>query len=351
MPKSLRTQHYQDLIASIKSIFAQGLVAAQKALEYHRLHTYWLVGRDMLQREEASGGALRLGKPLYIDISRELNTSFGMDISDDTVGRMVQFARNYSAFPEGSPLTFTHYMALQRLKDPAERERLEKKAIKNDMRVEDIKNAVYEINASRQLLQQPPYPVRKTLQCERGEPYIYRIYPDIDLQGSRFYRIDCGFKMDIDIPEGNDIAPTKTRVVRSVKENGKYVINCLHDGIEKLYTYAAKTLEVIDGDTIDVRIDVGFGMRLTDRLRLKGINCPELTQGKGKEAKRFLKDYLQKCPLIILRSTKDEMYGRWLADIFAIEGCSDPFRIASEGVYLNQLLIDKGLADLYKKKK
>jgi len=41
------------------------------------------------------------------------------------------------------------------------------------------------------------------------------------------------------------------------------------------------------------------------------------------------------------------MYGRWLADVFCLAGERDPRKIAAEGEYLNQILLDQGLVELY----
>ena len=114
-----------------------------------------------------------------------------------------------------------------------------------------------------------------------------------------------------------------------------------------LYTYPARVLKVVDGDTFDARIDVGFGIGLNDRLRLKGIDAPEITTAEGRLAKSFLTDQLTPCPQIILRTTREEKFGRWLADVFILKGETAPRRIAAEGEYLNQLLLDEGLAEVY----
>ena len=42
-----------------------------------------------------------------------------------------------------------------------------------------------------------------------------------------------------------------------------------------MYEYRAKLIKIIDGDTIDVKIDLGFGISLKKRVRLFGINAPE----------------------------------------------------------------------------
>lgn len=117
-----------------------------------------------------------------------------------------------------------------------------------------------------------------------------------------------------------------------------------------LYTYAATVRKVIDGDTLDLRIDVGFSIKLYDRFRLNGIDAPEMDTQEGKFAKQFLIDYLSHCPLMIVRTTKqkEEIYGRWLADIFVLKNCVDPHQIAAKGQLLNNILLAEGLAKLYK---
>ena len=42
-----------------------------------------------------------------------------------------------------------------------------------------------------------------------------------------------------------------------------------------MYNYNAKCIKVVDGDTIDAEIDLGFDIKVTKRIRLAGINAPE----------------------------------------------------------------------------
>ena len=44
---------------------------------------------------------------------------------------------------------------------------------------------------------------------------------------------------------------------------------------DKLYNYKAKLVRVVDGDTIDAEIDLGFGVFIKQRIRLYGIDTPE----------------------------------------------------------------------------
>lgn len=350
MPKNLvASKLYKDLIIAVKSALFSGLLAAQKALEYQRLKTYWTIGRDIRRAADSSDGALVLGEDLYQDINRDIFEQIGLDLKPDTIRRSIQLSRVYPKFPKNTPLTFTHYLSLMRVADPKLRLRLEKKASKEGMSTDQLIDAVRRIN------QKSISVVAKNIEklaFERGELFVYRIYSDSDLGGKKSFRVDCGFKINVALNGGIlrekiSTASTQCRIVRVVKEGGVYSVRLSRRKELKPYTYSAEVTRVVDGDTIDVHIDVGFGIGLNERLRLKGINASEIDEQDGKRAKRFLAEYLSKCPVIVIRTAKEGMYGRWIADIFAMKRCRDPHKIAAQGEYINQLLIDKGLATIY----
>lgn len=92
------------------------------------------------------------------------------------------------------------------------------------------------------------------------------------------------------------------------------------------YVYAATTEEVIDGDTIDFKIDLGFSTTRKTRIRLKGIDTAEIYGTKegspeherGEEQARFVRDWLGEKDRIILKTFKDKTgkYGRYLAEVY-----------------------------------
>ena len=65
-----------------------------------------------------------------------------------------------------------------------------------------------------------------------------------------------------------------------------------------MYTYSAKLIRVIDGDTIDLEIDLGFDLSIRQRLKLFGVDTPDsrsadsMTKQKGLEAKQRLTELL-----------------------------------------------------------
>ena len=94
-----------------------------------------------------------------------------------------------------------------------------------------------------------------------------------------------------------------------------------------MYTYRGEVKAVIDADTIDVLIDLGFGVHTMQRLRLYGIDAPEMKTEAGKIAKEYVKSVLlgvngDNFEYIYVRTIKDkkDKYGRKLAVLYFGEG-------------------------------
>ncbi len=105
-----------------------------------------------------------------------------------------------------------------------------------------------------------------------------------------------------------------------------------------MYKYKANLLKVIDGDTIDAQIDLGFGIFVNKRIRLWGIDAPEVKtrdmkeKKRGKLAKKRLKSILeQNNGKFSLFSKGFGKFGRCLGEIFI------------ENQSINNLLIEEGL--------
>jgi micrococcal nuclease len=104
-----------------------------------------------------------------------------------------------------------------------------------------------------------------------------------------------------------------------------------------MYEYRVKqVLKVVDGDTIDVDIDLGFSISYTQRVRLAGIDTPESrTTDKaekvlGLESKKHLEGLLKSATQIVIRTEKPdstEKYGRILGWVF-LNGSSESVNTA-----------------------
>jgi micrococcal nuclease len=92
------------------------------------------------------------------------------------------------------------------------------------------------------------------------------------------------------------------------------------------YVREAKVLRVVDGDTLDLSVDLGFRCYQTIRVRLKGINTPEIygvkkgsaEYTKGLIASDATKDWIaDHAPdgKVLVQTWKTGKFGRWLADV------------------------------------
>jgi micrococcal nuclease len=89
-----------------------------------------------------------------------------------------------------------------------------------------------------------------------------------------------------------------------------------------IYIYKAELIRVVDGDTVDLIIDLGFDTFRKERFRLYGIDAPELRTKEGKAAKAWLWDVLQPPEPIYVETiqlstkAKRDKYGRFLAVLY-----------------------------------
>ena len=114
-----------------------------------------------------------------------------------------------------------------------------------------------------------------------------------------------------------------------------------------MYEYYVRKVEgIVDGDTIDVLIDLGFDILFASRVRLAGIDTPEsrtkdLVEKKlGLESKEYLKYKLKDAKSVKIKTEKmdsSEKYGRILGWIF----------IDDQGISINEQMISDGYAWSY----
>jgi len=111
-----------------------------------------------------------------------------------------------------------------------------------------------------------------------------------------------------------------------------------------MYEYYVRKVEnVVDGDTIDVLIDLGFDILFASRVRLAGIDTPESRtkdlkeKSLGLESKEYLKKALKDAKSVIIKTEKmdsSEKYGRILGWVY----------INGDTVSLNDKMINDGYA-------
>ena len=109
-----------------------------------------------------------------------------------------------------------------------------------------------------------------------------------------------------------------------------------------MYEYKAELVRILDGDTVDAKIDLGFDVWVKKRIRFLGIDAPETRTRDLEEKQAGLKAksrvealFDASNGMFVLRSHGVGKYGRVLGEIFI------------DKVNLNNLLIEEGLASKY----
>lgn len=105
------------------------------------------------------------------------------------------------------------------------------------------------------------------------------------------------------------------------------------------YRYSAIVRRVIDADTIDLDVDMGFrAWRMRERFRLAGINAPEMRgpqKALGQAAKAWLEAALPIGSAVVIETAKDpDSFGRWIATVWHGDMC------------LNDALVQAGHASI-----
>ena len=119
------------------------------------------------------------------------------------------------------------------------------------------------------------------------------------------------------------------------------------------YLYASTVVDVYDGDTLTVDMELGFGMTFRTKLRLHRINAWEVRgeeREKGLEAKAFLQQWCPPQQQILVKTHRDRTgkYGRYLAEIFSSQGRMYKKKVWLTSEYtfenVNDLLVKHGHA-------
>jgi len=315
--KTLTLKHNKEidvLITKVQTTLENGKRRAIAAIENEKKNTYWKVGKHikthLLKHEDKTD----YGDYVFKNLSKAL------DIDRATLYKCVQFYKQYPNIVDAPrQLSWSHFTQLLSIPQKNERKKIELTVIENNLSTRQLRRLVIESKLSKKPVNTEPEKGASTLSLKREEPYVYKY---IEIDGRK--AVDLGFKMHI-------FKPNRTVNVGDVTH----------------YTYKAKVLEVIDGDTLWVHIDLGFDCGTTQKVRLRGIDTEPIETPKGFEAQVFIETRLKAVEFIALRNYWRDKFTRYLVDIFYLENETDFFNVVENGVFLNQQVLDEDLADIY----
>lgn len=326
--------NYEKLLSQIQKTIAQ----TEKNVNREKVIMSWQIGKVIEQhllKNERAGYGEKLFEQLVKDTS----------IKKSALYQMHSFYKSYPTLPKND-LSWTHYRILSSVETGPERKLLEELTVKNNLDTITLQRKV-----SKSKKSPPQKPTKLTV--KHGQVFTYKLTTEEILRqaqdgvasvagsGSTIY-VDCGFNIFTRI---NTSLKNAGEIVESVKKGDGFALKKSQRSDKDLHTYKAYLNRVVDGDTLHVTLDLGFGIEHREILRLAKINAPEMTTPEGRKSADALKEILKGVPFLVLRTNKTDIYGRYVADVFFDEKKQeqDVDKVAASGTYLGQLLLDLGL--------
>lgn len=317
---SVVSASYAELRRGVEAVLIQG----QRAIEEAKVQTYWDTGRIIAAHLRLHENEPSYGTQAMARLARDLK------VSDSVLYRCVRFVDSFPILARGPKLSWAHYRILIPVADPAQRRSLERAALKHAWTAAQLDEQVRPLRATADNEganeDRPARPAARLLTPKRGTPGLHLVVAHDD-----GLAVDLGFKLYRPIAAGGG---DKGEIVRVA---GERVAREATATKADLFTYAARIRRVVDGDTIVVVLRVGPGVELVEKLRLRGLDCPERDTAEGKAAKRFTESLLPPGREVTLSTTKPDKYDRYLADVFVSAG-------SGETLFLNNALLEHGHA-------
>jgi len=285
---------------------------------------------------ENGGYGAKLIEKLSSDLNRKYRKGFSMRSLFDS----KKFYQSYKSERLDYRLSWSHYRMLMRIKDMDSRKNWEKKCAEGIWSHGELSEKL----VSEKLLKRKKIGV---LDRPEGELYHYRVYPNFFLNSARSAQyLDLGFNLFSEylFSNSSNKFPPGT-IVKSVKKEKETLLEkTAKQDPDSLYLYKGVLERVVDGDTLLSGIDIGFKNFTRQRIRLRGINSPELDTQEGKRILNYLKRRLRESPELLVKTHRQDKYGRYIGDVFLWEKDKKEENVFKNGIFLNQELLEKGFS-------
>lgn len=289
---TLTKNQYQKLLLSIEKLIESSKTEVNNIIKTKLAFTYWQIGKMIVEKSLTKNAGY--DSLILNDLSEDLS------LEKSVLYRCVSFFKTYERFPNKKNLSWSAYCRLLTIGDKTLRIELEDKASKENWSVITLNNTIKRIKENS--------------------------HNNNILQSSNLG--------DISNPDNNLLITKPT---------------------SPTYLYKAYVKNVVDGDTLLLTIDLGFGVLKEQRVRLAQINCAEMNTSKGEKAFEFVREKLANAEFVMVQTKKIDIYGRYLGHIFyqedsaLLDKAGD--RLSKEdvflkGVYLNGELVRRGFATL-----
>jgi micrococcal nuclease len=312
---------YAELRTAVLAVVHRGRQEIDRAWLNSFHETGRLIHVHLLFKQERAA----YGAKVFADLAADSGTS------SRSLHEFVLFYRYYPIVRAPAQLSWNHYRILCQVADRTRRDALLAETLKRGWSSPDLERRVRALalpkpDASEAAKNVTP---EKLLVSQRGTPGLHLIIDRGD-----GLAVDLGFKLYWPLAPEQAKRFARADIVRIASDNS---LRRAEDATKAdLFTYAARLRRVIDGDTLVVALEVSPGVFIDQKLRLRGLDCPEMKTPEGKAAKRFVDALVFRTTAITINTTKPDKYDRYLADVFLTTDAGE--------VYLNNALLENGHA-------
>ena len=267
-------------------------------------------------------------------------------VSERILYESLRFHRSFPILHARAELTWNHYRTLMKISKDTDRYLFANEADIHGWSSRELAAQIHAGSLPTKSVKQPQKGPVPRLRAKRGRPWTYRL---IEAPWGRGLRLDLGFGILLERPLDRLDNPEQGTFVEAVRGpgDGEPVFKLLEvsDTRAAFYSYLAYVERVIDGDTIWLDVDCGFQVWTRQKVRLRGIDTPELSSREGQQARAFVASALSANTSVAITTTKPDKYDRYLADLFYLPGKGKAEDALRNGRFLNAELLKKGYAE------
>lgn len=320
-----RHRSYPDLLDAVRTALLHG----QQKIEEARVLTYLETGRLINGHVRLNGARAEYGAQVVTRLARDLQ------IARTTLYQCTKFAEYFPIVRHGVQLAWAHYRLFCQVDDEGQREALVEQTVKKHWTSPELQDRVRAFNArladAGDAGKEPNSQSAsrsKPLTPRRGIAGVYRV-----VASSGGLAVDLGFTSYVDLP-----ATTKLLEGSLARLDAQGDFVAAKDASRAdLYTYRAEVLRVVDGDTLWMKIYLEPGRWVKEKLRLRGLDCPELATPEGKATKRLVDGLVAQARGVTITTSKPDKWDRYLSDVYLAQESGDD-------LFLNHHLLANGHA-------
>lgn len=331
--------NYRNLIKEIRDIVDDAMSNMQADSNLTTTHSYWEIGKRLVVNEQQGENRAAYGQEVLGQLSEELNKRYGRGFGIANLRYMRQFYQVYKKPEIDANLRWSHYRLLVQVENKKQRRKFEKQITKAGWSKRELAEQIRLLKGD-ETIEATGY-----LQRPTGRTGLLQVRRIVENEKELSF-LDLGFGYWVDArPEEVEGLENKLIVELSQDRNNSRV--AVYSGSSRdRYLYRATLEHVVDGDTIVVYIDLGLGARSRQILRLRGVNARSLTEPEGVKARLGLEQMMNSVDVFFIKTRKRDKYARYVADVVLPRKAQSEVDALQKGLYVNQELIDLGLAEL-----